>query len=502
MTLRVGKRFRILGADLDYSNITLASDASDWNSGTAYVVGDRVRREQSGASVLGVWRIFECIQAHTNKNPNLRRNQNTYWVLVSHASRFIPFDDAVGLTPTTALGEYFWRLSPTSVIVQYIGVFNAAGNTLLITQLQNAFAGLTLNDDSEAFQATGNWTTAQANVTADTHADPLIGVIQADSLFEDSTASSVHGLNAVQSITWTSGLAYNATFYVRRGSGTRNVQWTFPSARFGAGVGGQFTLSGAGSVTNLGGATCAITDVGGGWYRISATATCNSTGTAALGFIRMLSGSSDTYNGNGTSSLILFGFNLIQASAAANYVVKINGGAFIRRLVKSHTFTYSSTLYPGAQPYNPNIIAAVNQTFAPSARYEVQITAKTPTDTQPRIGEIVFVYDVEDLGVLIQPLDENLLDFSVKNRDDFGNVSLIPRSVADDINYTFAMSKTDRGRVKSILKDRRGQPLVVFDDDDLDNELDIISFCFLQGYSMPVLPADVQIVSLDTEGLT
>jgi len=208
-----------------------------------------------------------------------------------------------------------------------------------------------------------------------------------------------------------------------------------------------------------------------------------------------------TYDGDSASYLHIHGLNVTQTATLQQYYTRLALGTFIRTLLKLHTFLYNANRYIGAAPYNPNVIAATGSLLK-GDNYEIAIEQDLPGDITPRIAEIVAVYDTEVLGTRLEPLDESLIDFSVKTRDDFGNVTLIPRNAADDINYTFLTDRANRNRVKNVLKSRRGIPLVFFDDADLDNTQGILSFAFINGYSMPLTATDAQIVSLDTEGMT
>jgi hypothetical protein len=500
MTLIVGKRHKIVDADLDYSSVA-ESDANDgnaWNSATAYVIGNVVRRVTTNFHFT-----FECIRAHTDQDPAISTNVGTtgFWVLKSPTQRWRPFDDNASTSPDNASFFYFWRMKPTRAI-SHIAIINGVAESTVVANLNPFVTRVNFVDESEAFGNATYWTpVALDDIDPDVDRDPIYDLWLMDDVIEDS-ATSQHGLNAVNNRSYTSGTAYTISIYADRLSfDPRNLRLILPSTAFGANVHGNFTLTGAGTAAASGGASVAITSIGG-MYRCSVTATATATVSASQGQIRILDNSLNvSYTGDALTGLRLFGFQN-NNGALATYQPVINGVDYTRTVLKEFLYTFPPDEDKrDSGPINPTFVVECNN--FPSQFYEISVTQGVSLRNikNAEVGEIVFLYDSRELGTLIQPLDDSLLDFSAKTRDDFGNITLIQRAAAEDINYTFTIDTSRRVEIKTMLKERLGQPLVFFEDEDLDNDLGVFQFGFINGYSMPALPAGVQIVSLDTEGL-
>lgn len=506
--LMCAKRLKVLDVDFVTSSVaeTDALDGPTWSSGTAYVIGDRVRR-----STTNFHRSFECVQAHTNKTPEDPANvgPTAFWVLVAWTHRWRVFDDSQSQQSLTEDGEdwNYWRMySPEGQIVSHIALFNGAANIARITKMayQTAYPSANaLSPNSEGF-ASSDWT--QLNLTlseTNTEADPETLVRVAD-VFEETTATGVH------SITWAgvntdfvSGRQYTASIFVKRKSGSRNLRLRLPTTAFAANTQANFTLDGAGSAVFLGSATAAsISNAGlpAGWYRCSVTATAVATSSQPFMVLQFLDAVlNNNYTGSTSQRLVFHGANLSESSSLLSYRFCDQTASYIRTVLKTHSYDYNAIRYLGAAPHNPDCIA-VTGSFNSNDQYEVAMEQGTP-DLLPRIAEIVMLYDAEELGELITPLDESLLDFSSKERDTFGNVTLIPRNAASDISYTFKTDRANRSRIKNVLQERVGIPLVFWDDEDPDNLLALMQFGFITDYSMPLSNSDAQFVTLGTEGL-
>jgi len=169
-----------------------------------------------------------------------------------------------------------------------------------------------LLQQSETFN-NASWDKEGSTITTNTTNAPN-GTLTADTITENSAASTQHRLYQANSLT-TNGSTYTFSCYVKQGVGTRD----FALIATNAGIRVYYNLStGAVGTQTLG--TGTITNVGDGWYRITATGTATATGVAC--YLAMTNGAtinSETYSGNGTSSLILWGAQLNEGSTAKPY---------------------------------------------------------------------------------------------------------------------------------------------------------------------------------------
>lgn len=166
------------------------------------------------------------------------------------------------------------------------------------------------------------WSKANATVTANSAIAPD-GTATADTLTE-TTANNVH--QAIQNVSVTSGATYTASVFVQNASGTRRLNIAFPATGFGTEIYATFNLSTLAIATSAG-VTATISSLGNGWFRCQATATATLTASTQLVF-RLAStdtASFQSYTGDGTSGLYLWGAQLEQASTASAYTRNYGG---------------------------------------------------------------------------------------------------------------------------------------------------------------------------------
>ena len=165
-----------------------------------------------------------------------------------------------------------------------------------------------------------SWTPVRASVGVNQVASPD-GSVNADKLIEDSTAANSHYIQAA-SISIANTTAYTFSAFVKpAGRSFIAVQGDISGGFLGGASG--FSLSGAGSVVGLGAGVSSATIVSypNGWYRITVTATSSGI-TASPGVaLRTSSGTAiESYNGDGTSGVYLWGAQLEAGAFASSYI--------------------------------------------------------------------------------------------------------------------------------------------------------------------------------------
>jgi hypothetical protein len=139
------------------------------------------------------------------------------------------------------------------------------------------------------------------------------GTLNADKLTE-GTGTAQHRISNIKTIT--SGVPYSVSCYVKRDIGTRD----FAIISINSGSRVYFNLTnGTVGTENLGVGT--IEDVGNGWYKCSATGT--STATSNTLYLAATNGNqsgSETYTGDGVSSLLIYGAQLESGAYSTSYI--------------------------------------------------------------------------------------------------------------------------------------------------------------------------------------
>lgn len=164
-----------------------------------------------------------------------------------------------------------------------------------------------------------DWLLTDVTVTPNTTVSPS-GATNADSVIE-TTATSLHRVR--QLITVANGTACAVSVFARA-TGSRRL---YINAAAVAGAGALFDLTGNGAVVNVAGTAAnraaSIQAVGNGWYRCVLIGTGTGAASAVAHQINRstsTTASDDSYTGDGTSGLILWGAQLEAGAFATSYI--------------------------------------------------------------------------------------------------------------------------------------------------------------------------------------
>ena len=211
-------------------------------------------------------------------------------------------------------GKYFYsnsfngsidNVSVKEYLGQEVVPDSGCGSWLLEPQSTN------ITPYSEDF--TQSWTPTGLTITSNSIASPS-GKINSDKWVED-TSDGAHSIRNNPNLSVTSGNNYTMSIFAKAGerTGLRFANAAESNAE------GRFDLSN-GTVTFTGANTTfvGIEDYGNGWYRCIISFTASAT-IAQLN-LRLMDGSSLSYQGNGTSGLYAWGAMLEQQSYATSYI--------------------------------------------------------------------------------------------------------------------------------------------------------------------------------------
>lgn len=91
--------------------------------------------------------------------------------------------------------------------------------------------------------------------------------------------------------------------------------------------------------------------------------------------------------------------------------------------------------------------------------------------TASSVGEI-FIGNLQEIGETLYGTDEEINDFSLITRDDFGNLNFLPRPASDRISYIIRLKrKKDAARVKKLLLSRLAVASVYIGSEDYPNSV-------------------------------
>lgn len=223
------------------------------------------------------------------------------------------------------------------------------------------------------------WAKTQASATVNAIAAPN-GTVTADLLVEN-TASAQHEVR--YSYTFTAATVYTLSVYAKASG--RNLLVYLDGYSGGA----NFDLS-AGTVgANVGTAPSSafITAVGNGWYRCSITVTW---GTGSTSNIRLmtLSGTTNSYTGDGASGVYLWGAQLSVGSIAGDYTPTTSAAVYGPR------FDYDGSGVTNVQPIATNLLTYSEQfDNAAWTKVRMSITANAIAAPNGTVTADAFVED-------------------------------------------------------------------------------------------------------------
>jgi hypothetical protein len=164
------------------------------------------------------------------------------------------------------------------------------------------------NTYSEQFDNAA-WVKTRSSITSNTIVAPD-GTLTGDKLVEDTTASNTHQISQSASLT-----AGTHTYSIFVKAGERSVLQAFRSNLNIDLFTHTFNLS----TGTASGAGASIVSVGNDWYLCISTVTVNTTGSTGINF-SINNGSTNSYTGDGTSGLFLWGAQVEAGSFPTSYI--------------------------------------------------------------------------------------------------------------------------------------------------------------------------------------
>lgn len=133
------------------------------------------------------------------------------------------------------------------------------------------------------------------------------------------------------------------------------------------------------------------------------------------------------------------------------------------------------------------------------AGYQIDITIGDGAGTAA-VGQII-LGNVITLGAALDGTTVGIRDFSVKDRDIYGNAVITERAFADETTFNFMLPTGDARRVKRILAAQRAAPALYYADAETP-QFGATVFGFYQDFDIPLSASGTSFANLTIEGLT
>lgn len=258
--------------------------------------------------------------------------------------------DSAGVIQTAAINAV--RINHDPATKEFLGILIENASTNLLTY-------------SEQFDNAA-WNKSNAAVTANAITSPD-GTVDADKLLE-TTATSPH--YAGQNVTLVSGTAYTYTCYIKA------AERAFASLQLGGvGFGNQgvaVDLTTGASTAYNSPTSSSVVNAGNGWWRIRLTATASGTAGTPLVLINN-SLNVQTYTGDGTSGIYIWGAQLEAAAFPTSYIPTV--ASQVTRA--ADVITGSGLVYTTLTESNPEWSSATTYALGANVVYGIYGTYKS-----------------------------------------------------------------------------------------------------------------------------
>lgn len=229
--------------------------------------------------------------------------------------------------PTSVSGLAAWFDANQGITLSSAAVTTWADRTGSYSATQGTSANMPLQSrfdnkenlilQSNALQASA-WTKTRSSVSPNVTTDPIDGSSTIDVIVDDSSASTTHYIIPASGLTLKPSTSYRFSCYAKHNG--RNIALRFDNAWSGNPY-AYFNLQ-TGAVSAVGsGVSATIEDVGGGFYRASATCTTSASPGTAYPSVYLVSGTTNqSYTGDGVSGAYVGRIQFHDASASSDFV--------------------------------------------------------------------------------------------------------------------------------------------------------------------------------------
>lgn len=223
-------------------------------------------------------------------------------------NELITFTRATGGGRFNAAGQY--ELLPANEPrIDYDPVTKACRGILIEEQRTNLLLRSSEFDNA-------SWLKLRVSVSANSAVAPD-GTTTADKLVEDYSALATHQIGSASS--FSAGVSYSVSVFVKAGE-RASFGMSFNGAAFSEIHRISFNLNNKAILVRQGNPTFSVSDVGGGWHRVSLTAPAVASGISKVIFYIQDDLDGVSYAGDGTSGIYIWGAQLEVGAFPTSYI--------------------------------------------------------------------------------------------------------------------------------------------------------------------------------------
>lgn len=136
----------------------------------------------------------------------------------------------------------------------------------------------------------------------------------------------------------------------------------------------------------------------------------------------------------------------------------------------------------------------------PYSNAVVTVKLQTSSASLAEIG-LASVGNISTIGMTRYGVNSGIIDYSVKETDEYGNTSFVERAYSKRINADVYVRNFELNRVQRLLFDLRAKPSVWIASDDPSYEEALIVYGFYRGFSTSIAYPNHSVCNIELEGL-
>lgn len=137
----------------------------------------------------------------------------------------------------------------------------------------------------------------------------------------------------------------------------------------------------------------------------------------------------------------------------------------------------------------------------PYINAHITIELSNSLGIQVSVAQVV-AGDLASLGKTQYGATAGIVDYSIKQTDEFGNTTFVKRAFSKRLNAQFFLENTDLNRVHAYLASIRATPAVWVASEDSKYEEALVVYGFYKEFSLDISYLNNSLYSIEIEGLT